>query len=217
MGGRTNVLELAQPLQNAGFNVLAFNYRGAWGSGGSYSLANRIEDVKAAMAFVKGAGGQFGVDSARLTVIGHSLGGLNALLQSADQSDTKCTVALAPVYLGAKMLSGAQAWTPSANAVGGLGGYSDRDLRLDILSNQPRLDVATRLDKLKQQPLLIVEAKRDAEVKAEDVGVYVSVAQSTGVAPFDHVTIDANHNFTLEGNRKELASTVVGWVSKHCR
>src|SRR5437667_7165468 len=41
-----NVLELAQPLQRAGFNVLAFNFRGAWGSGGSYGMIARIEDVK---------------------------------------------------------------------------------------------------------------------------------------------------------------------------
>ena len=54
-------------------------------------------------------------------------------------------------------------------------------------------------------------------MKVEDIAAYVSGAQSAGAAPFDHVMIDANHNFTLDGTRKELASTVVGWVSRHCR
>ena len=39
---------LTLPLQSAGFNALIFNYRGAWGSGGKYSIKGRNEDVHAA-------------------------------------------------------------------------------------------------------------------------------------------------------------------------
>lgn len=216
-GSTTNVLELAQPLQRAGFNVLTFNYRGAWGSGGTYSLAGRVEDVVAAVNFVKSAAERFGVDPGRLLVVGHSLGGVNALVQSVDHAGMRCTVAIAPPYLGEKMLDGAKAWAPSADATAGLGGYADRDLRQDVLSNQPLLDVATRLDRLKGRPVMIVQAKQDAEVSAGDVAIYAAAVQAAGAAPFDHVVIDANHNFTLDGNRKELASAVVGWTLKHCR
>src|SRR5262245_42994032 len=80
VGMLQNVLELAQPLQRVGFNVVAFNFRGAWGSGGTYSMVARIEDVRSAMAFIRSRAARYDVDLERLTVVGWSMGGFNALV-----------------------------------------------------------------------------------------------------------------------------------------
>ena len=54
-GGEGDVLGLGEALSQAGWNVLAFNYRGVYKSDGTYSLANSIEDVGTAAEFMRGA------------------------------------------------------------------------------------------------------------------------------------------------------------------
>lgn len=230
-GRQENVLELAEPLQRAGFDVLAFNFRGSWGSGGTYSQTGRIDDVIAAVAFLRSAAAtRFEVDQRRLTVVGHSMGGMNALIAGADQPDLMCTVGIAPANLGPMLArlrpSGALVDVPAPGLsvpVAGLGGYTNGDLVRDYRANQSLFDVGTRLTRLKGRPLLIVEAKRDETVAAAEIAAYVTAARAAGVTPFEHVVIDTDHNFMLDAEhvdplaRKELASVVVPWMTKHCK
>lgn len=44
-------LDLAQSLRRAGWNVLAYHYRGSWGVAGSFSFLHCIEDADAEVAF----------------------------------------------------------------------------------------------------------------------------------------------------------------------
>src|SRR4029079_14228842 len=39
-------VDVAQAVRRAGWNVLTFTYRGAWGSEGDFSIANAIEDAR---------------------------------------------------------------------------------------------------------------------------------------------------------------------------
>ena len=43
--GNERNLDLAQALRRAGWTVVFFHYRGAWGSGGDFSFAHVLEDV----------------------------------------------------------------------------------------------------------------------------------------------------------------------------
>ena len=207
-GAATNILELAQPPQRAGFNVLAFNYRGAnRGSEGRYSIVGRFEDVAAAVTFVKSLAGRFNSDPARLMVVGHSMGGWNALVASVEDRNLNCTVGIAPASYGARRVERIRQGTEPAGVSDpqiGLSGYTGRQQRQEIFANQPLFDVAARMAPLKGRPLLIVQARQDETVPADEVGEYVDTARAVGVAPFNHVFVDADHNFTLEGNRKEL-------------
>ena len=215
-----NVLELAEPMRHAGFNVLTMNFRGSFGSGGRYGLVARIEDVNAALAFVRAQAATYNVDTARLTVVGWSAGGFDALLTAIEDPSRRCAVAIAPADYGARraeQIRGQTTEPPNLDeAMIGLGGVTLRDLRREVLENQPRFDVVSRMEPLKGRPLLIVQAAQDQSVPADDVNAYVAAARAAGAAPFDHVIIDANHRFDLEGNRAELASVVVSWITKHC-
>jgi uncharacterized protein len=225
LGRVGGVLDLAVPLQRAGFNVVVFNFRGAWGSSGTYGLPQRIEDVKAAMEFARAE--KMNVDPAKVSLVGHSAGGFNALLASVEEPNIHCTAGIAPANLGGiiaepiKKLLGAGAAVPGRPALDvpvlGLSGYTEGDFLREIATNQPRFDVAARMGPLKGRPLLIVQATQDTTVRAEHVTQYVAAARAVGAAPFNHVQIDADHNFTLDGNRKELADVVAGWMTRHCK
>ena len=45
--GNERNLDLAQAVRRAGWNVLTFTYRGAWGSEGDFSISNSLEDSRA--------------------------------------------------------------------------------------------------------------------------------------------------------------------------
>ena len=75
-GNDTDVLGLGERLMEEGFNALAFNYRGTWGSEGLFTIANSLEDVISAIRYVESNSvvREFNVDPSSTTVIGWSYG-----------------------------------------------------------------------------------------------------------------------------------------------
>ena len=70
---------LLHVFRRAGFNVVLFSYRGSWGSQGSYSFKNNIEDCHNVIKFLRNHHENYRIDPKNIIVIGNSLGGFNAL------------------------------------------------------------------------------------------------------------------------------------------
>lgn len=91
----------ADGLAKAGLDVLAFDYRGFGSSGGAprqrVSVAEQIEDYRAAMAAVAGLPG---VDPRRLVLWGVSLSGGHVLAAATDRDDVAAVVSLTPLVDG---------------------------------------------------------------------------------------------------------------------
>src|SRR5213075_2909546 len=61
--GNERNLDLAQAIRRVGWDVLAFTYRGAWGSPGDFSISNAMEDTRAALDFARSPdGAKLGID-----------------------------------------------------------------------------------------------------------------------------------------------------------
>ncbi|TNE31647.1 MAG: alpha/beta fold hydrolase [Alphaproteobacteria bacterium] len=75
--GNEKNLDLAQAVRRAGWNVVTFNYRGSWGSPGSFRFAQNPEDAKAVLAYLRDPdnAAKLAVDPAKIAVMGHSMGG----------------------------------------------------------------------------------------------------------------------------------------------
>jgi len=78
--GNEQNLDLAQAIRRDGWNVLTLHYRGSWGSPGDYSFHHVFEDAQAGLDFVRDPANaaKYGVDTHKVVVIGHSLGGMAA-------------------------------------------------------------------------------------------------------------------------------------------
>src|SRR5580692_9936710 len=75
--GSEKNLDLAQAVRRAGWNTVTFNYRGSWGSPGVYRFAQNLEDADAVLAYLRDSGNaaRLGIDTNRIALAGHSMGG----------------------------------------------------------------------------------------------------------------------------------------------
>jgi pimeloyl-ACP methyl ester carboxylesterase len=75
--GNEKNLDLAQAVRRAGWNAITFNYRGSWGSPGSFRFAQVPEDAAAVIAWLRrpGVANRLGIDPKRIALAGHSMGG----------------------------------------------------------------------------------------------------------------------------------------------
>ena len=91
--------DLAQSLRRAGFHVMTFHYSGSWGSDGSYSLANDLEDANTVLDFVL-QDRKYGFDKQHIYAVGHSLGGFVCGQLSAHRHEIEGAVLLMPCDIG---------------------------------------------------------------------------------------------------------------------
>jgi pimeloyl-ACP methyl ester carboxylesterase len=102
---RTTLTPIAERLAEAGYAAFVFDYRGVGDSDGSprhlLSPARTDADWTAAVDRVRGLDG---VDTTRLALWGHSLGGASALATAAADRRVRAVVALAPVLSGTALL-----------------------------------------------------------------------------------------------------------------
>jgi len=75
--GNEKNLDLAQAVRRAGWNAVTFNYRGSWGSPGVFRFAQNLEDTDAVLAYLRDPGNaaRLGIDTKRIALAGHSMGG----------------------------------------------------------------------------------------------------------------------------------------------
>ena len=75
--GNEKNLDLAQAVRRAGWNAVTFNYRGSWGSPGAFHFTQNLEDAAAVLAWLRDPANaaKLGVDTHRMVLAGHSMGG----------------------------------------------------------------------------------------------------------------------------------------------
>lgn len=208
--------DLAQTLRRAGWNTLIFHYRGAWGSGGTFSFSNCVEDVHTVLEYLRVPENamRLGVDPHRLALIGHSMGGFLAAI--ATQHD--------PSVLGAALIAawnpGVFATNPSAQLdkqqleefrgdVGPLSGASPEALLDEAKKNAAAWDLVGHANLWRSRPVLVVEA--DDFLHADDVALAASVRKQPA-AQVTEVQMSTDHSFS--DHRIALAATLLGWLKQ---
>ena len=75
--GNEKNLDLAQAARRAGWVAITFNYRGSWGSPGTFSFSGNLDDAAAALAYSRDpkTAAALRIDPKRIAIFGHSMGG----------------------------------------------------------------------------------------------------------------------------------------------
>ena len=221
--GNERNLDVAQAMRRAGYTVLYFDYRGNWGSGGTFSRSHALEDVAAALNWVRSpaVARQFGVDTARVALVGHSMGGWLALMSAAADRKVACVGALDARNVGAygRLLqrdraaeSARVAADDSLTAPGAPyrveeGGAS---LVTEMKANAERWDVTGHAGALSDRPVLLVAA-----AFRSDQDSLVAALDRAGARRVTAVAWQTDHSFS--NRRVALAELVVGWLRSSCR
>jgi uncharacterized protein len=190
-------LDIAYRLRDLGWNCLYFHFRGSWGSQGCFSFTHLVDDVAAAVAWVRG---QPSVDTDRIALVGGAMGGHAALLCSASDPGIRAVVAVCP-------LIEPRAWSlPEAMAdefAPMLAGVTSGDLLAQWAHVR---SLADRVDALRGRPTLLITADQDGLWPPAH---YADFAAS--VADLEWVrSADADHAFSE--CRPWLVSTVADWL-----
>ena len=197
-------LDLAVLLRDRGWNSLVFHYRGCWGSAGRYDLRTVPRDVTAAVDYLVGCPR---VDSGRIAVLGHSMGGWAALVTAATEPRLRAVAVYgAPARLGAGLRLSPDrveeeftrflATTPEEFA-----------WQAAVVAEQT--DALAAAAAIEPRPLLVVHGTADR---------WVPVAQARELREragpsCRYVEVEgADHAFSW--HRAELADLVVGWLSE---
>lgn len=221
--GNERNLDLAQDMRRAGMNVLYFDYRGTWGSGGEFSIAHALEDVAKAVEQTRGEEWAlaYRVDPDRVALVGHSLGGFLGAITTAEDDRIACFAFLAGVDLGwfgshAPTLAGLESTLGQhMHAEGGPVHGDAQRVASEIASRAQEWSVPSRAADLATRPLLLVAAARDEVAPKEDHHDRVIAAlREARAGRLTEVVLDDDHVFSA--HRMELASRLVDWLRAEC-
>ena len=96
-GNQSSPLGLAERLNNAGFNILVFNYQGSYSSEGNFSFDNCIDNVSTALNFLLDPKiqTQYNIDTSKIVVCGYSFGGTIAIESAMYNNKIKNIISIA--------------------------------------------------------------------------------------------------------------------------
>ena len=100
--GNEKNLDLAQAVRRAGWNAITFNYRGSWGSPGSFRFAQVPQDTAAVIAYLRRpeVATRLGIDPARIALAGHSMGGWATAMTAAQDPALQGAILISAANMG---------------------------------------------------------------------------------------------------------------------
>ena len=218
-------------MRRAGYNVLFFHYRGAWGSEGDYSFTHVVEDAIAAGDFVRSekSVAEYRVDPSRIIYLGHSMGGFAALNAGAQDKEANCIAAMSPPDM--RIIAGAfadeearagfaaymdQVGEHGDGGFGPLRGVNGAAATAEIVEMGKTMNNAGLAPDFAGRAVLLVAAKGDTAVQPEIF--HDPLAEIYAAEPginFTQKMFESDHVYSSE--RIALARYIIGWLDGECR
>jgi len=211
--------DLAQILRRAGYNVMIFHYRGAWGSEGEFSFSHVLEDVETALNYLRTPeiAQNYHIDTDNIIVIGHSTGGWAALHMAGKGLVTR-VASIAGVNKGVwgEMVADSEDAKRYSKAffeesLPPLSGVTADALVDEVEQNMDDFDTMRLATPLSQLDVLLVAAERDDGVPVSlHHTPLVYMLERKNAEHLTHIILDTDHVFS--DKRLTLARTLLNWL-----
>ena len=211
--GNERNLDLAQAIRRAGWDVLTFTYRGAWGSPGDFSIGGSMEDTAAALEFARSPeGAALGIDPKHIVLAGHSMGGATAAMTAASTEGLDGLILIDAWNIADDAPPKGPARAELAKGFDDFGnslhGASPESVADEVLAKGAQWNLAQAASHFKGLPVLTVNAKYgNAEMSQPVTG-----AMRSAGARVSAIELNSDHSFA--DHRLELAAVVVGWLQR---
>ena len=210
--GNEKNLDLAQAVRRAGWNAVTFNYRGSWGSPGTYRFAQNLEDADSVLAFLSDPvnAAKLEIDTKRMAIAGHSMGGWVTAHTAARHHNLIAAILISAADMGSmggmprdKLIA------EMADNMEGLNGVSPQMMGDEVASNTGSFGLHNAVVGLTGMPLLVLSAE---DGLAPQTDLLIKAIQSNGGQKVTaiHVTTDPSWS----DHRIFLESTIIDWLSK---
>jgi pimeloyl-ACP methyl ester carboxylesterase len=207
--GNEKNLDLAQAVRRAGWNVVTLNYRGSWGSPGRFSFAGNLEDARAALAYVRDPANakRLQVETRRLVVGGHSMGGWVTALTAGEDPDLAGAILISAADMGRDGAGPrAEAVALMADNMEALSGVTAESMADEVIAKRTAFGFMRAAPGLAKAPLLVLSA--DDGLAPQTDALAAAVRKAGGAVTTTHVATDHSWNTA----RVRLASEVIGWL-----
>jgi uncharacterized protein len=209
--GNERNLDLAQAIRRAGWDVLTFTYRGAWGSPGDFSIGNAMEDTRAALDFARSPeAAKYGIDPRHIVLAGHSMGGATAAMTAAGSTGLDGLILMDAWNIAAGNSKGAITRDELVRGFDDFGnslhGATPATVADEAIAKRAQWDLVKAAGRMHGLRVLTVNARYGIG----DRNRPVTAALKSAGAQVTAVDVDTDHSFS--DHRIALAETVVRWL-----
>ena len=157
--GNEKNIDLLQAVRRAGWNAVTINYRGSWGSPGDFRFDNTLADAAALLAFLRDPANSvaLGVDTTRLVLAGHSMGGWVTAMTAARDRGLKGAILISAANMGAEGgVTREQATAMMADNMESLAGGTAQSFGDDLRTGAAARNWSHAVSGLAHLPLLVL-------------------------------------------------------------
>ncbi len=211
--GNEKNLDLAQAVRRAGWNVVTFNYRGSWGSPGTFSFEGNLADARAVLAFVRDPANAtpLRIDPKKLVIGGHSMGGWVTALTAAQDTGLAGAIMISAADMGGRGATSAArpAIVKSMSEdMETLSSTTPEKMADEIIAFSPRLSFNAEVVKgLSTKPLLVLTSDDGLAANAEKLVKAIKADGGRQVSLHHEAT---DHSWS--GKRLALEALVITWL-----
>ena len=223
-GDPNDVLGLGALLAEQSINVCMFNLRGLYPSEGTHSHANTLQDIGAALQWLRQADVQrrFEVDPTRLVLGGHCYGGGMAMAYAAGDLSVRRVISIAgndhgefarELQRNAAFAEGIRRWMRSTRAPEGPARFDFEAGLKELVDHQDVYGLRENATNLADRLILLVGGWEDKQVTIEQflLPLYRAL-RGAGAAKVTFLVYHTDHNFSNVNVRQRLASDIAGWL-----
>ncbi len=209
--GNEKNLDLAQAVRRAGWNAVTFNYRGSWGSPGSYSFAQNLEDAAAVLAYLRVPenAATLKIDTKKIVLAGHSMGGWVTVMTAAEDHALAGAILISAADMGQfGKIEHSKLVAEMADNMEGLAGVTAESMASEDAKNARTFAFANAIPGLKAVPLLVLSAN---DGLAPQTDALVQAIQAEGGHNIKSIHAATDHGWS--DHRIFLESTVIDWLA----
>jgi acetyl esterase/lipase len=211
MPGNEKNLDLAQALRRAGWNAVTFNYRGSWGSPGNFRFAQTLEDANAVLAYLRDPANatKLGIDTQRIVLAGHSMGGWVTALTAANDHALMGAILICAADMGSEADAPRDRVIANmADNMESLAGVTGESMADEARANAKAFRMENAVAGLAQIPLLALTSD---DGLAPGTDALVRTIQAKGGHKVTALHVATDHSWS--DRRITLESEIIKWLN----